>query len=85
MSRLYGAPDWLTKGRTALIQNYKAKGNIASNYRPITCLQLVWKLLTGILANEIYDYLEKKMLFQRNRTGVDESERGQLIYCLLTK
>ena len=25
-------PDWLTKGRTVLIQTDKAKGNIASNY-----------------------------------------------------
>ena len=55
-------PDWLTKGRTVLIQRDKAKGNIASNYRPITCLPLVRKLLTGILADEIYDYLEKKTL-----------------------
>ena len=72
-------PDWLTKGRTVLIQKDKAKGNIVSNYRPITCLLLVWKLLTGILEDEIYDYLE------RNRRGVDESVREQVIYCLLTK
>ena len=32
-------PDWLPKGRTVLIQKDKAKGNIASNYRPITCLR----------------------------------------------
>ena len=31
-------PSWLTKGRTALLQKDKSKGNIASNYRPITCL-----------------------------------------------
>ena len=48
--------DRLTRGRTVLIQKDKAKGNIASNYRPITCLPLVWELLAGILADEIYDY-----------------------------
>ena len=74
--------DWLTKGRTVLIQKDKARGNIASTYRPITCLPLAWKLLTGILADEIYDYLEKKMLYRKD---VDESLRLQLIYCLLTK
>ena len=26
------------------------------------CLPVVWMLLTGILPDEIYDYLEKKML-----------------------
>lgn len=54
--------EWLTKGRTVLTQKFKAEGNIANNYRPITCLPLVCKLLTGILADEIYDYLERKML-----------------------
>ena len=78
-------PNWLTKGRTVPIQNDKAKGNIASNYRSITCLPLVWKLLTGILADEIYDYLEKKMLLPEEQKGVDEKVRGQVIYCLLTK
>ena len=34
-----------------LLQKNKAKGNIASNYRPITCLPLVWKFLTGVLAD----------------------------------
>ena len=42
-------PGWLTNGQTVLIQKDKVKGNIASNYRPITCLHLVWKLLTVIL------------------------------------
>ena len=37
-------PSWLTKGRTALLQKDKSKGNIASSYRPITCLPLTWKL-----------------------------------------
>ena len=64
-------PDWLTREQTELIQKDKVKQNIASNYQPITCLPLVWKLLTGILADETYDYLEKKMLCQRNRRGVN--------------
>ena len=35
------APSWLTRGRTSLLQKDKSKGNIASNYRPITCLPLM--------------------------------------------
>ena len=31
-------PDWLTSGRTVLILKDPSKGNIPSNYRPITCL-----------------------------------------------
>ena len=53
--------DSLTKGRTVLIQKDKTKGNIASTYRPIIFLPLVWKLLIAILTDEIYDYLQKKL------------------------
>ena len=69
-------PDWLTKGRTVLIQKDKTKGNIASNYRPITCLPLVRKLLTGTLADEIYDYLEKKTLFPEKQKGCRRKYKG---------
>ena len=40
--------SWLTRGRTSLLQKDKNKGNLASNYRPITCLLLMWKILTGV-------------------------------------
>ena len=33
-------PSWLTRGRTSLLQKDKSKGNIASNYRPITCFAI---------------------------------------------
>ena len=62
-------PGWLTKVRTVLIQKDKTNGNIASNYWPITRLPLVWKLLTGILTDEIYDYLEKKVLLPEEQKG----------------
>ena len=52
-----------------LIRKDKAKRNIASNYRPITCLSLVSKLLTDILTDKIYDYLEKKMLLPEEQKG----------------
>ena len=34
-------PSWLPRGRTSLLKKYKSKGNVASNYRPITCLPLM--------------------------------------------
>ena len=63
------APYWLTKKRTVLIQKDKAKGNIANKYRPVMCLPVVWMLLAGILPDEIYDYLEKKMLLPEEQKG----------------
>ena len=41
-------PDWMTKGRTILIMKDPERGAAAGNYRPITCLPVMWKLLTGI-------------------------------------
>ena len=29
-----------------------------SNFRPITCLPSIWKLLTNVLAEELYKHLE---------------------------
>ena len=29
-------PSWLTRGGTSLLEKNKSKGNVASNYRPIT-------------------------------------------------
>ena len=49
-----GIPKWLTEGRTVLIIKNKNIGpNFASNYRPITCLSNIWKLITSILEGEI--------------------------------
>ena len=68
-----------------LIKKGKAKGSIASNYRPITCLPLVWTLLTGILADEIYDYLEKKMLLPEELKGCRRKCKGTRDLLLIDK
>ena len=55
-------PSWLTRGRTSLLQKGKTKGSVASNYRLITCLPLMWKLLTGVIADQIYAHLDQEKL-----------------------
>ena len=55
-------PGWLTTGRTSLLQKNKSKGNVASNYRRITCLPLMWKLLTGVIEDHIYAHLDQVKL-----------------------
>ena len=39
----------LLAGRTTLVIKKKAKGNIPGNYRLITCLSNVWKVLSSIV------------------------------------
>ena len=62
-------PEWLTVGRTVLIQKDNEKGNVVNNYRPITCLPIMWKLFTGILAEEMYNHPEKEQLLPMEQKG----------------
>ena len=69
-------PSWLTRGRTSLLQKDKSKGNVASNYRPITCLPLMWKLLTGVIADQICAHLDQEMLLPEEQKGCRKGYRG---------
>ena len=57
--------SWLTRRKTSLFQKDKSKGNVGSNYRPIACLPLMWKLLTGVIADQIYPHLDQEKLLGR--------------------
>ena len=70
-------PEWMTHGRTVLCQKDPRKGNTADNYRPITCLPLMWKLLTGVIADEIT--LNEKKFFQKNKKDAEEEVVEQRI------
>ena len=48
-------PEWMTHGHTVLCQKDPQKGNTADNCRPITCLPLICKLLTGVIVEEMYN------------------------------
>ena len=67
-------PRWLTKGRTVFIQKGKSKGNEARNYHSIICVSLTWKLLTGIIAEEIYGFLEKKCILPEEQKSAERRQ-----------
>ena len=69
-------PKWMTTGRTCLILKDKNKGNVVSNFRPITCLPVIWKLFTGILGEEIYRHLEMSNLLPDEQKGCRHECRG---------
>ena len=50
-------PKWMTLGKTILCQKDPIKGNADDNYRPISRLPLMWKLMTGTIAESIYSFL----------------------------
>ncbi|CAB3989598.1 Hypothetical predicted protein [Paramuricea clavata] len=41
-------PQWITYGRTVLCLKDPSRGNAVDNFRPISCLPLMWKLMTGV-------------------------------------
>ena len=51
-------PKWMTLGRMVLCQKKPSKGNAVDNHRPILCLTLMWKLMTGTTAKSIYNFLD---------------------------
>ena len=75
-------PSWLTRGKTSLLQKHKSKSNVASNYRPITGLPLIWKLLTGVIADQIYAHLDQERLLPEEQKGCRKGSRGsnELLY-----
>ena len=70
------APRWLTRGRTSFLQKDKSKGKVASNYRYITCLPLMWKLLTGVIAHQIYAHLDQEKLLPEEQKECRKGSRG---------
>ena len=62
-------PGWLVEGRTILVMKDSKNGTEVGNYRPIACLNLIWKLLTGIISDKTYDHLQKNRLLPEEQKG----------------
>lgn len=78
-------PKWMTLGRTSLFMKDPAKGRRADNYRPIACLPLMWKLLTGILSEKIYCHLDGNNLLPDEQKGCRKRSRGTKDQLLIDK
>ena len=72
-------PTSMTKGKTTLIQKDPEKGNGASNYHFITCLPLMWKLLTSVLAEKVYAHLSEKNMLPNEQKGCRKGMKVQLL------
>ena len=66
----------MTTGRTVLLQKDKLKGTAVENYRPITCLPTMWKLLSGVLGAEIQNHLNTNGLIPCEQKGCATNCRG---------
>ena len=52
------------------------KGNAVVNYSQIACLNLLWKLLTGIITENIYDHLNSQRVLPEKQKGYMKGTRG---------
>ena len=69
-------PDWMTKGKTTLIQKDPSKGPAPNNYRPITCLPMMWKILPAKINEEISYSLTTSKLFLEEQKVCWKGSRG---------
>ena len=76
---------WMTTGKTILCQKDPGKGNTVDNYRSISCLPFMWKLMTRIIANSVYEYLEMYNLLPVEQKGCRRNSRGTKDQLLIDK
>ena len=78
-------PNWMVESRTVLIQKDVRKENAVGNYRPIPCLNLLWKLLTGIVNEKVYDHLSQQNLLPEEQEGCPRRTRRTKDQLLIDK
>ena len=78
-------PVWMTTGKTTLILKDPSQPTKESNYRPITCLPTIWKLLTSIISDEIYTFLENQNLIPWQQKGNKRKSYGTKDQLLIDK
>ena len=77
-------PAWLTHGSTKLLPKSKETQK-ANKYRPICCLSTTYKLLTGIIADSIYDHLNRGNFLEEEQKGCIRDRLGTKDQLLINK
>ena len=67
----------MKSGKTVLCQKDLEKGNAVDNYRLISCLPVMWKLMIGVIADNIYTYMESNKLPEEQK-GCRRGTKDQL-------
>ena len=68
-----------------LCQKDPVKGNSVENFRPITCLLLMGKLLTGMISEDMYCFMENQKLLPEEQKGCRRKSRGEKDQLLIDK
>lgn len=68
-------PTFLTEGKT-FIKPKNNETNNPANYRPITCLPTLYKIITSVITNSIYDHLIEQNILTDEQKGCRKNSRG---------
>ena len=69
-------PNGWPKKRPPWSKKFSPKGTIPNNYRPITCLPMMWNILTAQIRKGIYDSLISRGLFHEAQKRRHKATRG---------
>ena len=69
-------PEWLTDCLTILLLKTEETKKNRENYRPITCLPTMCKVLTSILADRTYTFLSAHQLLPSEQKGCKRESYG---------
>ena len=78
-------PVSMITGRTVLFQKDPQKGNVVEHYRPISCLPLLWKLMTGIISDYVYQMFLESDILRVEQKGCRKKSRGTKDQLLIDK
>ena len=78
------SPLWFTTGRTTLIPKKKETRN-PSNYRPITCLPVMYKILTSILTSRMKHHIEANNIIPEEQKGCASNSYGTIDQLAINK
>ena len=78
-------PEWMKHRCTVLCQKDLPMGNTADNCGPIICLPLTWKLSTGVIAEEKYNYFARGKILPGEQQRCKRGSRGTKDQLLIDK
>ena len=78
-----GILSWMTYRRTVLCKKNPVRKNSVENFRPITCLLLVWELLTGVISEEMCCFMENENLLPEEQKGCMRKSRRTMDQLLI--
>jgi len=68
-------PEWLTAGVKFLIPNNENTEN-PKNYRPVTCLPTMYKLITSVISRPMQKYMDDENLIPKKLKGCYRVSKG---------